>query len=253
MDVSRSIHLSVIRQDPLEAHPSDLTPALCQMLAAGIRLAFDQVQPGNEHRGAICLECQAFASPHAELRHNPGCSAGEILRLSAIVAGEPTDERRGAEASQSVDAVPGAGAASPPLLGLVDRVMARRGLPLAPSAFGEPWSVDSDGDVVDARQNIVVDAYGCVLVEPDDAAAMARIAACVNACAGVPTESLGRCERQLRAVAAELAEALEDALECLACDRQTLAKEFGEGPEFLAVFDEVIGAGRAALAKAAGL
>lgn len=252
MDASRSVHLSVIRQDPLEASPQDLTPALCQMLAAGIRLAFDQVLPANEYRGAICLECQAFAMPSLELRHNPGCSAGEILRLSAIV-GRESDERREAEASRSADAVPGAGAASPPLLGLVDRVMARHGLPLAPNAYGEPWSVDSDGCVVDARQNIVVDAYGCVLVEPDDAAAMARIAACVNACAGVPTESLGRGGRKGRPVAAELADALEEAMGWLAASRQMFREEFGEDAEVLAAFDEVIDKGRAALAEGGAL
>jgi hypothetical protein len=60
------------------------------------------------------------------------------------------------------------------------------------SAYGEPWTTSAEDEVLDAEGHIVVDPYGCTLAEPDDVRAMRRIVACVNHCAGVPTEALCR-------------------------------------------------------------
>ena len=58
--------------------------------------------------------------------------------------------------------------------------------------YGEPWTTSADGEVLDRDGQIVVDPYGCTLAEPDDVRASRRIVACVNHCAGVPTEDLCR-------------------------------------------------------------
>jgi hypothetical protein len=61
--------------------------------------------------------------------------------------------------------------------------------------FLEPWRVAEEeqaGEILNAAGLVIVDPMGSTLDIADEASYMRRIVACVNACAGVPTEDLER-------------------------------------------------------------
>jgi hypothetical protein len=56
--------------------------------------------------------------------------------------------------------------------------------------FYEPWTVDAGGEISNAICNLIVDPTGSTVPIEDEERYMRRIAACVNACAGLSTELL---------------------------------------------------------------
>jgi hypothetical protein len=73
--------------------------------------------------------------------------------------------------------------------------------PLLEPDYHEPWSLDKNGDLVNAVGEIIVDPMGCAMATAGsvkemlalEASYLARIQACVNVLAGIPTADLERC------------------------------------------------------------
>ena len=149
---------------------------------------------------AICRECGAES--RVDLLHIPHldtCNTGAVARVLYALACREVEQslvaphlttRKEAEAQQ-VDATESAAAREtrPRILPFVRRGV--RGL------YGEPWAVDETGAVHNAAGNTIADPVGCELVEPDDAIAMRRMVACVNACDGISSSHLARDARAI--------------------------------------------------------
>jgi hypothetical protein len=64
--------------------------------------------------------------------------------------------------------------------------------------YHEPWAIDRNGDLVSAAGDTIVDPMGCAMATAGsvgemlalEGAYLARIRACVNALAGIPTADL---------------------------------------------------------------
>lgn len=187
------------------AHDSAWLASLAQpqlygeLALAASRLAAAHLSEAREGRPAQCLECGA--SHHEDLLHilhREGCRTGAVARvLWALSCGDVvqafdlhlTPPRKETNAPIDVSPEPTAAAA---------REMRPRALPFLirtnalPGLYAEPWAIDESGSVHDAQGVTIAEPVGCDLVEPDDARAMERIAACVNYCDGIDTADLVR-------------------------------------------------------------
>ncbi len=152
-------------------HPADkLGALLIKLMFAARRLVQVQTRrPG--FRNDVCAECQAAGFPGV-IAHGRGCRTGEVDGiLSDLVNLYQTE---------------------------VDRAAHTPAPPQVAGEFAEPWMIDPEhpGVLLDFTGREVYDGLGTDLIEPDEEDYAARIAACVNACAGVSTEALLRKARQ---------------------------------------------------------
>jgi hypothetical protein len=176
-------------------HPADkLGSLLIKLMFAARRLVEVQTRRYGFSQAA-CAECQAAGFPGV-IAHYPGCRTGEVEGLlSDLVNLYQTEVDRAAQTP-----APPQGSAG---------------------EFGEPWVMDPDnpGNLKNANGIVVHDAWGTELIEWDDEDYAARIAACVNACAGVPTEALLRKARAVKLQVALFGQKPDET--CCICKRAT--------------------------------
>jgi hypothetical protein len=150
-------------------HPADkLGALLIKLMFAARRLVQGQTRVAG-FRNDVCAECQARGFPGV-IAHGRGCRTGEVDGiLSDLVNLYQTEVDAAAQNSSKTSAPP-------------------------QGEFGEPWIIDPEcpGQLLSQHGLEVYDSYGTELMESDEEDYAARIAACVNACAGIPTESLLR-------------------------------------------------------------
>jgi hypothetical protein len=177
-----------------------------ELVLAASRLVGTRVVQSSLSPQHVCRECAGRATERLAVLHTEDCATGMVAHLllaiahaeAARVAPTPHRKEPSQENSRSEPARTAAQEKRPFVLpkewtpAQVEAFReawdeAQRG-----SAYGEPWTTSAEGEVLDAEGQIVVDPYGTTLAEPDDVRAMRRIVACVNHCAGVPTEALCR-------------------------------------------------------------
>lgn len=130
----------------------------------------------------ICVDCRMVQSDDRRLDHTPVCATGRVLSaLDALmnVPPIPMFERRPCEDKSSSEPAQAAKEALPPVT----------------AGFGEPWKVVSEDGFTgleDRYGNAIIDAADLGLDDPDEYPVCERIAACVNACAGISNEALYR-------------------------------------------------------------
>jgi hypothetical protein len=183
----------------------------------GTRVLESKLSPQEQY---VCHECACRARERMQLLHGEGCITGWVAHvLFAIGQAEatgvsPIPHRK--EPSQEKSEKPAQAAAQEKRPFVLPKVRSCEALgnpgwcdthrcfrstcqeagrwtePWTGDNYGEPWTSSADGEVLDCDGQLVVDPYGSGLVEPDEIRASRRIVACVNHCAGVPTEALCR-------------------------------------------------------------
>lgn len=134
-----------------------------ELMFAGQALARTQVE--QKWNGRCCLCCGAEAFFGAVLHHGMQCPVGRMERVL--------------EEIESAQATP-----APTVAATADSLA---------ESFYEPWSMDVEhaGSVTDSRGIEVYDCAGATEVHEDRLHGYARrVRACVNFCAGVPTQKL---------------------------------------------------------------
>jgi hypothetical protein len=185
--------------NPLRRAPSAYIDALtlpelhAELVLAASRLVGTRVvSSGLNAEFFVCRECAGRGRDRHQVLHLEDCNAGMVAHLLLAVAHAeaarvapkslPTQPTRKEPSTTKDDSrcEPAETAAEEKRPYLLPKV----------GAFGEPWAVNGDGDVVDAAGNVMVDSFGCSLVDPDEQRMMHRIALCVNFFTGTPTASL---------------------------------------------------------------
>ncbi len=127
-----------------------------------------EIEVSKQRNGVTwCRECGAIAEPGELFEHYIDCRVGRVTRLLEAI-----------EASQAAQA---STVAEKALVGTAEE------------NFFEPWSMDIEhpGSVTDSRGIEVYDCAGATEVHEDELDRYARrMRACVNFCAGVPTQKL---------------------------------------------------------------
>jgi hypothetical protein len=185
-----------------------------ELVLAASRLVGTRVVQSSISPQHVCRECAGRATERLAVLHTEACPVGMVAHLLLAIAHaeanlispthrkEPSKENsqnrpsRGAAQEKRPFVLPDANGwcwGGPGGTGGWRPIGATvSGQPWTGNDYGEPWTSSADGEVLDREGQLVVDPYGSGLVEPDDVRASHRMVACVNHCAGVPTEALLR-------------------------------------------------------------
>jgi hypothetical protein len=164
-----------------------------ELVLAASRLVGTRVVQSSLSPQHVCRECAGRATERLAVLHREDCATGMVAHLLLAIAHAeatsvaPIPHRK--EPSQEKSEKPAQAAAQEKRPFVLPKVAAE---PWTGDNYGEPWTTSPSGDVLDCEGQLVVDAWGSGLVEPDEVKAGRRIVACVNHCAGVPTEALCR-------------------------------------------------------------
>jgi hypothetical protein len=159
---------------------------LAQILFAARHLAESQIKGWHDFRSPDafidCLQCGRCCFSGEELVHGHECNVGRVLRLLDALQELPPNpniERSVAPSGISSEQA-GVGVASPQ----------------APATqFYEPWTcspgcADHYPEIYSSDNSLLFDMADSVIIDEDCENYARRIVACVNACAGMPTEEL---------------------------------------------------------------
>jgi hypothetical protein len=139
-----------------------------KLLFASFRLADQNLRRYGFGR-VMCSECGRIADTKEEIEHAAVCHVGAVSQVLAA------------------------------LLKLYEEGVEQGALAPAPAGeFGEPWRVDpADASILRRRDGVTThDSWGTEVVDDEQELYAARIATCVNACAGLATEALLRGTRK---------------------------------------------------------
>lgn len=164
-----------------------------ELVLAASRLVGSRVVASSISPQHVCRECAGRATERLAVLHTEACPVGMVAHLLLAIAHaeaanvSPTHRKEPSQQENSQSREPSRAAAREKRPFVFPSVVTE---PWTGDNYGEPWASSAEGEVLDREGQLVVDPYGSGLVEPDDVRASHRIVACVNHCAGVPTEAL---------------------------------------------------------------
>lgn len=218
MDASRNIHQAPADSLNLHSIPSNsghihlhntgnsASDFVAALRSAALALADGRINQRDQWEGRkitperFCMECRVTQADAEAPAHLAWCNTGRVLDAIAALDDSEKIEPLDGPGVGGYTPIRGVHADSQPeSYELSPGVVAQLRMDIEQAAasqdagdFGEPWRLTEPGDdrVIDRHFRVMADPMGSELHDDDERSVMRRLAACVNACIGLSTETL---------------------------------------------------------------